>query len=163
MTMSTSPFLPLPATLSIDLVEHEGQTLLVHLHATTQIAPCPRCGRPGSRVHSRYSRTVADLACGGQRLVLKLTGRKWVCSEASCAQRIFAERFPGFLQSYARMTERRRRGAPVRGDHDEWSGWGTPVFAACHAYHWENDHSPCAPASASSPSSARPLAEMSDF
>src|ERR1051326_5729257 len=106
--MSTSPFLPLPSTLSIDLVESEGQMLLVHLHATTQSAPCPRCGVPGSRVHSRYTRTVADVSCAGQRLVLKLTVRKWVCSEASCAQRIFAERFPGFLQTYARVTDRLR-------------------------------------------------------
>jgi transposase len=108
MAMSTSPFLPLPSTLSIDLVEYEGQTLLVSLHATTQIAPCPRCGMPGSRVHSRYSRTVADVACGGQQLVFKLTVRKWVCPEPSCSQRIFAERFPGFLQTYARMTDRLR-------------------------------------------------------
>ena len=147
--MSASPFLPLPSTLGIDLVEHEGQKLLVSLHATTQIAPCPRCGMPGSRVHSRYTRTVADVACGGQRLVLKLTVRKWVCSAASCSQRIFAERFPGFLQTYARMTDRRRRGAPVRGDHDERSRWSTPVCAAWHADYWENDHSPRAPASAS--------------
>jgi hypothetical protein len=69
--MGASPFLPLPATLSIDAVEQQDQTLLVHLHATSPIAPCPRCGTAGSRVHSRYLRTIADVACVGQRLVRK--------------------------------------------------------------------------------------------
>lgn len=38
--------------------------------------------------------------------MLKLLVRKWVCPASSCAQRIFAERFPGLVQSYARMTDR---------------------------------------------------------
>ena len=97
--MGSSPFLPLPSTLSIDAVEHHSQTVVVHLSATSPTAPCPRCGTPGSRVHSRYSRTIADLPCVGQRLVLKLLVRKWVCPASSCSQRIFAERFPGLVQS----------------------------------------------------------------
>ncbi len=106
--MSTTPFLPLPSTLSIDAVEQDAQTLFVHLHMTTQTAPCPKCGVLGSRIHSHYYRTVADLSCGGQRLVLKLFVRKWICAEASCSQRIFAERFPDFIRTYARMTDRLR-------------------------------------------------------
>ncbi len=38
--------------------------------------------------------------------MLKLWVRKWICREASCAQRIFAERFPEVVQRYARMTDR---------------------------------------------------------
>jgi transposase len=106
--MGPTPFLPLPSTLSIDTVEQHSQTVVVHLYATSPTAPCPRCGTPGSRVHSRYSRTIADLPCVGQRLVLKLLVRKWVCPASSCSQRIFAERFPGLVQSYARMTDRLR-------------------------------------------------------
>jgi len=60
----------------------------------------------GSRVHSRYSRTIADVAFGGRNLVLKLLVRKWICPEASCSRHIFAERFPEFVQRYARMTNR---------------------------------------------------------
>ena len=104
--MGSSPFLPLPSTLSIDTIEQWSQTLLVSLHATSSIVPCPRCGTPGSRIHSCYHRTVADVTCGGQRVALKLLVRKWVCALASCPQRIFAERFPGLVQTYARMTER---------------------------------------------------------
>ncbi|WP_157507366.1 ISL3 family transposase [Ktedonobacter racemifer] len=80
--------------------------MIVHLHATSPTSPCPRCGMSGSRVHSRYQRTVADVAFGGRHLMLKLLVRKWVCRVSSCPQHIFAERFPGLVQRYARMTER---------------------------------------------------------
>jgi transposase len=106
--MSTSPFLGFPSTISIDAVEQGAQQLLVYLHATPSTVPCPRCGTPGSHVHSRYSRTVADVPCGGQRLVLKLLVRKWMCPLATCPQRIFAEQFAGVVQRYARMTDRLR-------------------------------------------------------
>jgi transposase len=69
-------------------------------------APCPQCGTPGSRVHSRYLHTIADVAFGARRLILKLLVRKWICREPSCSQRIFAERFPELVQRYARMTDR---------------------------------------------------------
>lgn len=67
---------------------------------------CPQCGTAGSWVHSRYQRTIADVAFGRRCLILKLLVRKWICPEASCSQRIFAERFPDLVQPYARMTDR---------------------------------------------------------
>ncbi len=82
------------------------QTVLVYLHAISSTAPCPQCGTSGSRIHSRYQRTIADIAFGGRHLLLKLRVRKWICREASCSQRIFAERFPGLVRRYARMTDR---------------------------------------------------------
>ncbi len=82
------------------------QTVLVHLQEISSTAPCPRCGTSSSRVHSRYQRTIADVALGGRHLLLKLRVRKWICREASCPQRIFAERFPGLVRRYARMTDR---------------------------------------------------------
>lgn len=38
--------------------------------------------------------------------MLKLLVRKWICRVPSCSQHIFAERFPGVVRHYARMTER---------------------------------------------------------
>src|SRR6266700_1072094 len=99
-------FFPLLSTLSIDAGEQNHTLLVVSLSAISSVVPCPRCGTPGSRIHSRYRRTVADVACGGQRVVLKLTVRKWVCSSPSCSQRIFAEHFVELVQRYARMTDR---------------------------------------------------------
>lgn len=80
--------------------------MIVHLHATAPTAACPRCGTTGSRVHSRYSRTIADVAFGGRHLELKLLVRKWICPEVLCSRHIFAERFPEVVQCYARMTNR---------------------------------------------------------
>ena len=95
-----------PATLGLETIEGEDQTVIVHLHATAPTATCPQCGTVGSRVHSRYQRTIADVAFGGRSLVLKLLVRKWICPETSCPQRIFAERFPELVRRYARMTNR---------------------------------------------------------
>jgi transposase len=92
--------------LGIDRIELHEQTVIVHLHAISSTAPCPQCGTPGSRIHSRYQRTIADVAFGARHLILKLFVRKWICREASCSQCIFAERFPGLVQRYTRMTDR---------------------------------------------------------
>ena len=80
--------------------------MIVHLHATAPTAACPQCATTGSRVHSCYERTIADVAFGGRHLELKLLVRKWICPEASCSRHIFAERFPELVQRYARMTNR---------------------------------------------------------
>lgn len=95
-----------PSTLTVERVERSTLGLTVYLSATTSTVPCPRCGTPGSRIHSRYYRTVADMGCVGQRLTLKLLVRNWVCPLASCPQQIFAEPFAGLVRRYARMTDR---------------------------------------------------------
>jgi len=92
--------------LDLDSIEVHEQTVIVYLHATSPTAACSQCGTAGSRVHSRYERTIADLAFGGRNLVLRLLVRKWICPEASCSRHIFAECFPEVVQRYARMTDR---------------------------------------------------------
>jgi transposase len=104
--MDVASFLALPPPLTVDRVERSMQGLTVYLHATTSAVSCPRCGTAGSRVHSRYTRTVLDLTCVGQRLTLKLLVRKWICPLDACPQRIFAEPFAGLVRRYARMTDR---------------------------------------------------------
>src|SRR5437660_1464079 len=51
-------------------------------------------------------RTVADVPCGGRRIILKLGVRKFHCHTADCPRTIFAERLPDFLQPFARQTNR---------------------------------------------------------
>ncbi len=104
--MDLSSLLGFPPTLAVDAVERSAEGLIVSLHATISAVCCPQCGTAGSRVHSRYTRTVADLTCVGQCLRLKLLVRKWVCPLDSCPQRIFAEPFAGLARRYARMTDR---------------------------------------------------------
>jgi transposase len=101
--------------LDLDSIEVQDLTIIVHLHATSPTAACPQCGTAGSRVHSRYQRTIADVAFGGRNLELKLLVRKWICPEASCSRHIFAERFPEVVQRYARMTNRLTKALQAAG------------------------------------------------
>src|SRR5207244_5432308 len=55
-----------------------------------------------------YVRTVADLPCGGRRVILRLSVRKFVCGTPACPRQIFTERLPDLVQSYARITNRLR-------------------------------------------------------
>src|SRR5205085_7445966 len=68
--------------------------------------PCPGCQQPSARIHSRYQRLVADLPCAGRNVLLVLTVRKFVCGTPGCPRKIFTERLPGLVESYARMTGR---------------------------------------------------------
>jgi hypothetical protein len=49
---------------------------------------------------------VADLPCAGRQVTLVLTVRKFFCPNPSCPRKIFAERFPELVPSYARLTKR---------------------------------------------------------
>jgi len=82
------------------------ETLTVHLRTTAATAPCPRCQQPSSAVHSRYTRTVADLPWGGTAVHLVLHVRKFFCRNVRCTQRIFTERLPDVVAPYARATIR---------------------------------------------------------
>lgn len=68
--------------------------------------PCPRCQAPSEHVHSSYTRTIADVPCIGRQVILRLHVRKFRCHNAPCPQRIFVERFPAAVRSWARQTTR---------------------------------------------------------
>jgi transposase len=54
---------------------------------------------------------MADLPCVGQPVTLLLTVRKFFCPNPACPRKIFAEQFPDLVPSYARITNRLRKGA----------------------------------------------------
>jgi transposase len=105
---TTSPFLPLPDGIFISSVRTAPTELVVHIACQRSCAACPLCQQPSERVHGNYVRTVADLPCGGRRVILALKVRKFVCGTSTCQRQIFTERLPGLVQSYARMTNRLR-------------------------------------------------------
>lgn len=80
--------------------------LMVHVRSTAPVGICPRCQGSSASVHSHYQRTLADLPWQGQRVILKLTVRKFFCRQAACAQRVFTERLPQLAAQYARQTTR---------------------------------------------------------
>ncbi len=69
---------------------------------------CPLCSQPSSHIHSHYHRTLKDAPCGGRRLQLFLTVRKFFCRNPLCSQKVFTERFKMLVEPWARMTTRLR-------------------------------------------------------
>ena len=99
----------LPENMTIISVHPTALTLTIDLACSDLTACCPLCHQPSERVHSKYQRTVADVPCGGRRVLLLLTVRKYICHTCDCLRSIFTERLPELVQSYARMTNRLRQ------------------------------------------------------
>jgi transposase len=113
--MEVSPFLPLSERLSIERVTASANELLVSVLSSSPTACCPLCETQAWRIHSRYTRQVADLPCAGRHVTLLLTVRKFFCPNAACQPAIFAEQFPDLLPSYARLTTRLREALVALG------------------------------------------------
>jgi transposase len=98
----------LPAPKLLDLIAIRSDANLITLVARTssRVASCPACGKRSARVHSRYTRTLADLPWQGIPVTIRLRVRRFFCEEADCHKAIFAERLPGLAAHYARRTER---------------------------------------------------------
>ena len=96
----------LPAGMAVISVHPSVSELVIGVACHTTSMPCPECHQPSARIHGHYQRTVADLPCAGRNVILALTVRKFVCTTPGCPRRIFTERLPGLVQSYARMTSR---------------------------------------------------------
>jgi transposase len=92
--------------VQVDRVWREGTTLHVAVHTIRRWARCPLCGRRSRRIRSHYDRTLADLPCGGDRVLVHLRVRRFACRVRWCRRRIFAERLPELALSAARQTRR---------------------------------------------------------
>jgi transposase len=71
-------------------------------------SPCPQCGEPSTRVHSRYTRALADLPWQGKEVRIELQVRRFFCLATECPQQTFAERLPEVAAGSARTTVRLR-------------------------------------------------------
>lgn len=76
------------------------------LTSTRNQTACPKCATLTSSVHSRYTRTVADLPWAGLPVTLELGVRRFRCRHPACEQNAFCERFPSNLEPHARKTNR---------------------------------------------------------
>ena len=71
--------LPHLAGVIVEEVTAAAGLLLVTARAPAPEAACPKCGTVSGRVHSRYSRTLADAAIGGRQAVIVLVVRRFFC------------------------------------------------------------------------------------
>lgn len=98
--------LSLPPSVVITSITSTEPHLIIQVTCQNPTAACPLCGHVSERIHDRYVRTIADVPCGGRRVILSFTIRKFVCSLSACPRKKFTERFPDLVQPYARMTNR---------------------------------------------------------
>jgi transposase len=98
----------LPPTCAVRLtkVTIEKTSVRIQLTATAPTAACPRCAVPSSSIHSRYQRHPTDLPWATHTVRIQLRVRKFVCRNATCTRRIFTERLPDLVATYARKTHR---------------------------------------------------------
>ncbi len=81
----------IPPGLLVDHVELADRITII-AQPMAASARCPGCDQPFSRVHSRYTRTLADLPVAGMRAVIEVGVRRFHYAASSCPTRIFAER-----------------------------------------------------------------------
>jgi len=104
--MPTSTLLADPTAIRLEkIIQHESSLTLV-VRATRAQPECPRCHRPSMRVHSYYTRKVADLPWHGVAVKLELRTRRLRCRNSLCTKRVFCERLPRVVAHYARRTLR---------------------------------------------------------
>lgn len=100
------PLFPGPGELELISLAPDAHGITIHVRAKRRFVPCPDCGEASDRVHSRYSRTLADLPWHGTAVRLRVQTRRFFCPVPECERRIFAERLSGTASRYARRTKR---------------------------------------------------------
>jgi transposase len=93
-------------SLELERLEISQHHLTLFVSTTATRAQCPVCCCFSNRVHSHYTRTLADLPWHGVPVTLHLRIRRFFCEQNGCRRAIFAERIPEVADSYARKTER---------------------------------------------------------
>jgi len=86
--------------------DFDGVTLTLGIATSNDHASCPACGGQSLRVHSRYTRHLAEEPAFGHRVRLQMTVRRLFCPEPGCPRRIFVEPLGGLAARYARTTVR---------------------------------------------------------
>jgi transposase len=87
-------------------VSPDQQSCTVDLQTTSTASSCPVCAQPATRVHSRYTRQLADLPLATVAVRVRLHTRRFFCDHPSCARRIFTERLPSIVAPRVRRTRR---------------------------------------------------------
>ncbi|HET8644515.1 MAG TPA: ISL3 family transposase, partial [Vicinamibacteria bacterium] len=98
----------IPPSLRVDALRFGDDGLTIRAVAAAPGARCPLCGEPADRVHSRYTRTLADLPWARFAVRFHLQVRRFLCDNPACPRTIFAERLAGIAPACAHRTDRQR-------------------------------------------------------
>src|SRR3954453_12964937 len=96
-----------PSGLTVDRLLPSPDRILLIARSRSTSAACPSCGGTSSRVHSFYSRRLADLPWQGRVVELQVRTRRFRCTSLQCRRCIFAERLD-IARPKARRTVRLR-------------------------------------------------------
>ncbi|MGW0204792.1 transposase [Streptomyces sp. NPDC003233] len=88
----------------VERVWAEGGTVHVPARTRELRVACPDCGHESARVHSRYGRTLADVAVAGRPVLISLLVRRLFCDSQGCGRRTFAEQVDGLTVPYQRRS-----------------------------------------------------------
>ncbi len=89
--MLTNLLFPQCAGLRVDRFRRDGATIHLRVSLRRRWAPCPLCQRRSRRRRSQYRRTLADVPCGRNSVILHLRVRRFVCRVRWCRRQVFAE------------------------------------------------------------------------
>jgi transposase len=104
--MPTHRLVPDPVRLHLLSRTVECDAITLTLQTSDKTVQCPICGRPSSRVHSRYRRTPDGLPWQEIPASVSLWSRRFFCAAPECPRRIFTERLAGIAAPHARRTDR---------------------------------------------------------
>src|SRR3954453_7577575 len=108
------PLLLSNESLELKRLEISQHHLTLFVSTTATRAQCSVCSCVSDRVHSYYTRTLADLPWHGVPVTLRLRIRRFFCQQSGCRRAIFAQWIPE-VADYARKTERLERALSLVG------------------------------------------------
>lgn len=85
---------------------YERRKIAINFSSVRRLAECPLCNNSSSSVHSRYSRTIADLPWADWIVSLEIAVRKFFCRKPDCRRKVFCERLTALAAAYGRKTIR---------------------------------------------------------
>ncbi|MFB6849791.1 transposase family protein [Streptomyces sp. NPDC056373] len=106
---------PSVAGVAVASVEADGEAIRIEARCAAAGAACPGCASWSERAYSSYLRFPADLPSAGQRVVLALRVRRFVCAPPSCPRRTFVEQVPGLTRRHGRVAEPLRQATGAIG------------------------------------------------
>lgn len=100
--------LPGPPSLHLEnyAIDTSAHQLVLSVSSSQVSGRCPLCARSSQRIHSHYTRGLADLPFGDFELTLVLRVCKFFCDNPNCNRRIFTEQVSEIAAPWGRKTVR---------------------------------------------------------
>lgn len=104
--MCLESLLPDAAAFQLGKTEYQLDLVSVHLRFTQSTANCSQCPQRAMRVHSQYTRIVADVPLAGIPVQWQLAVRRFFCDNRDCSRITFTEQVSSLLARGAHRTRR---------------------------------------------------------